>query len=210
MRIESGILAGNNRVASKDILEAERKERTIAEMERLMTTFCETNGNPINIVDSGKEPIRASLKPEFEAVNDAAIKRVLQNAVVVVSQFLSSPTFTDSFHQDHGSRREWERLNKYEMAEDVAAYYESNRLGLNVLSQASNIVYILNDPDYSHNFTPETLDKLRLLSEKVLQVIPDNLQSYGEKSDDEKLKLIPAMEAINRDLLSILATETKE
>ncbi|MDP3836883.1 MAG: hypothetical protein Q8Q67_02180 [bacterium] len=208
MRSESSVLA--NRVRpSEESLEAEQKERSIAEKESVMTAFCAERGNPISIVESGKEMVVTSLKPEFEDVPDLAIKGVIQNALVAVNQFLSSPTFTDTFHENHGLRREWERTNKYEMEEDVAAYYESNRLGLNVLSQASNIVYILNDPDYSHNFTPETLDKLSALSEKVHQVIPDNLQSYANLSDKEKQKLIPGIEEINRDLLSILATESK-
>ncbi|PKM87562.1 hypothetical protein CVU83_02855 [Candidatus Falkowbacteria bacterium HGW-Falkowbacteria-2] len=201
--MEIGALANQMRPREDD-LEVEQKERSAAEKERIMTNFCAERGNPIKIVESGKEVEEVRMRPEFNKVNDELIKGVIENAVVAVNNFLSSPTFTDTFHEKHSLRREWEGANMYEMEEDVAAYYESNRLGLNVLSQASNIVTILSDPDYSHNFTPETIDKLHRLSEKVAKALPDNLQSYSELNDEEKLKLVPVVEEINRDLLSIL------
>jgi len=195
----------------KNILEKEEvlnPEQELQEKEKALLDFCEKNDNPIVILESGKV-IDTDLKLSKHWQNLPDIdKDIAEMLLIRANEFLNSPLFTDSFHEDHGKRRSWEdQCAESKMSPELLEYYASNRLNLNRLSLPFSFKAWFETLD---NAFLENLPKsaiLENLQKELAQFSVSNLHQYGFASDKEKVLVVKNFESLFKKIVSLLSSD---
>lgn len=147
-----------------------------------------------------KEEIRAELNSE-----DLNLVRHLQKACY---NYLTAPTFTDDFHNDHASRRLWESNYLKEGLE--LNYYKTNRLGTNFNDSVFGLLRV----------AVKTLDHKKLADDlsQLLTLIPTVFLDRNEEGglvydslpDDKKIEVSLQVADLAREILKRLEDEIIE
>lgn len=200
MNLEKSFLSQDSDIAF------EAKERGAIEKEQVLFDYCQQNGNSINFLKSGEDK-KESLKLNHEWSNlEGDWKDVLEEVLNQAELFLRSPVFTDQFHQDHGSRREWEaeHIDK-KLDEKIASYYKSNRFNISRLSLPFNFKSLFEMAEKNNYFTVETRKRVAVMIETLNLNFPDNLHEYYSLSDEQKLEVVEKMEPVFQEIVNLLS-----
>ncbi|MDX9779136.1 MAG: hypothetical protein RBT30_02775 [Patescibacteria group bacterium] len=194
----------------KNILEKEEElspEQELREKEKALLDFCEKNNNPIVILESGKV-IDTDLKLSKYWQNLPDIdKDIAEMLLIRANEFLNSPLFTDSFHEDHGKRRSWEdKYAESQMSPDLLEYYASNRLNLNRLSLPFSFKawFETLNKNVVDNLSAVTLNSLQKELDKLTV---QDLHKYGLASDQEKIEIVRNFENIFKKIVTLLSSD---
>lgn len=203
MSLENSLLGQENNIIF------ETKERSVAEKEQALSNYCAQKNNPISFVRQGEEKKDdVELAKDWQQVEEVW-RDVLEEILKQAELFLRSPIFTDSFHKDHGSRRDWE-ANYIDNGLDaeIADYYKTNRL-----NSTLSIVPLLNfesacEAIENSNYLPEQLkSQARVILNKLSSEFPDNLHEYCNLSDKEKCQVVEKIEPIFHELVKLLSEQ---
>ena len=194
----------------KNILEKEEElspEQELREKEKALLDFCEKNNNPIVVLESGKV-IDTDLKLSKHWQNLPDIdKDIAEMLLIRTNEFLNSPLFTDSFHEDHGKRRSWEdKYAESQMSPDLLEYYASNRLNLNRLSLPFSFKawFETLNKNVVDNLSAVTLNSLQKELDKLTV---QDLHKYGLASDQEKIEIVRNFENIFKKIVTLLSSD---
>jgi len=182
-----------------------KTERSVEEMEKELEALCEKYDNKIIIHRSGTEiPAEIPALRDFDDdLGDGEYKNTLKFVQEGMIEFLHNPIFTDSFHQDHYARAEWEeKVEKELLAADLYAYYQKNSLNINVWS----VVKML-DNIGTFNFPAELVQALQKIYHEAKNDIP-SIDNYYSYSDEEKIASIYRIESVVKKILNIISIES--
>ena len=180
-------------------------EQELKEKEQALFNFCKQHGNPIVFLESGKvvdKNLSLSRSLQNLTDNDKELAEIILDRA---NEFLGSPLFSDSFHQDHGSRRIWEDQHvEQKLSSEMLEHYSSNRFNLNRLSLPFSFkmwLESLNENDIENFKSSAIFSELR---SDLNQISPEDLRDYGRSSDEEKRIIIKRFEKIFRNIVTLL------
>ncbi len=190
----------------------QEQEDDIEKMETALSEYCAQHGNPINIWKSGskieKEP---QLNPSLLTENiSQQTKDFLRSTLIKMVNFIHAPIFTDTFHKDHDARRKWERETIL-TDENLAKYYQRNRLNVNNWSVFRSLNELLQDNlrELPENITRRVNNLIiatgTQFSEMEKPLIPDEYTYNKKLSDEEKVALMPELERVTKALIKIIS-----
>jgi len=204
----------NLNLANPEIKEAKR-EQSVENLEEELIDLCARHGNPIIIHRSGTEmPKEIPALRDFEDdQGNGEYKDTLKFIQEGMIRFLHSPIFTDTFHQNHPSRRVWEGIeaDKKEVENELFAkglydYYNSN--GLN--THCWSVIEMLKDLShfsYAH-YPPKLIEQLDEIFNQYADYIPDK-EVYDHASDEEKIAYIAKIELVIKEILKVIHVESE-
>lgn len=142
------------------------------------------------------------IKPEISAAfpDDHEVLEELQAAC---QAYLSGPVFTDDYHQDNSSRRNWEK-SLGEASPEAVAYYYKNRLGTNV---CGGVIQFLTYIERLAADTPYGAAFSRLAGQiprAFLERSPSGQLAYDFLDDEDKLGVERQMSRLVEDILTFL------
>ena len=189
-------------------------EQNVAEL----ISFGEKNGNKLNFKDFGadfdfiKDEDRLSIRVKKEALEDLDEKGqdLMKYFLAVFKSYVSGPIFTDEFHQDHTSRRKWEKTLEKSCSEGAKRFYNKNRLGINQCASVMGCLDLIQERVLNQNIKDELL-RLRVEVPKELkEKQEDGLLKYYFLSDEEKIDVIKRLSNIAERAIAILEESSPE
>lgn len=158
--------------AEQEQLPQDKKE-IIEELEKI-------DGNKLYFKEYGSDDkSEAILNPEvLNGLSEEAASFV-ESALECFKEYLVAPVFTDDFHEDHPSRRQWEEENiMVGTSSPARQYYDSNRLNIHMFYPAM---------EYLKDICEEIADGELQNNLRILQMkIPADLVERVEYSQEEK------------------------
>ena len=157
--------------------------------------------------DNGSE---AALDPEILNGLSEEASSFVKSALECFKEYLAAPVFTDDFHEDHSSRREWEEDNiMVGVSPEARQYYDSNRLNIHMFYPAM---------EYLKDLCEEIADgdlqnKLRLLRLKIPSDLVERVEYSKEKApiikfclspDEQKVSTIAAFTKVIEEAVDLL------
>lgn len=134
-------------------------------------------------------------------------------SVQIFQNFLDSPIMTDSFHDDHNKRRDWEDKYMSEFSSDAKKYYHSNRLGLNNCAVVIYCLKILSELEADQI----KQDKLTAICSRIpSELIPTSKGTdgnglslkdepvYNSLNDEQKINVVRSLSALAKDALVLI------
>lgn len=173
-----------------------------------LTSFSVQNDNPLYFEDFGLDDDSVLIKNTKikKEVLEGLEKKVcldVENAFLHFKSFLRGPIFTDSFHQNHVLRREWEK-KIHEIDPKVYEYYQSNRLNTNRYCVVESWLSIL-EKDI---INPDIKNKLSELKRNIpIELKGGNKNGgpkYSELKDSKKVKAIKEISEIVKQAILLL------
>lgn len=194
----------HNAVLENNKKKMEEKAKIIKELE----TFSIKYDNKFDFKDYGLDPDSEFLKNKkikkeiLEGLNKKDIDSV-EFGLKIFKSFLEAPIFTDKFHKDHNSRREWEA--KYINSSELRDYYDSNRLGLHMAFHVIGFLSVLKDQII---INPDVKSKLINFLERIPPEIwskeKKEVVMYADLDDEKKIKIIKIFTQMVEELVSYL------
>lgn len=175
------------------------------EIHQALIDYCQKNSNELDIIVPGSEikqiPV---LGTEFKEV-DEDIEYVLNMILLKANSFLHNPIFTDSFHKDHDSRREWESSDKFkQMPTQLQEYYESNRLNLNLLSLPFTFILYMDHLDEGGLLNENLSQEIKSFDSKLKELCPKRLNDYSQLNDQDKLAVVNQFKEVFENMVELL------
>lgn len=181
-------------------------EKDLSGEERGLSNFCRQFNNPIVFLKTGsKNESEAELADNLEMMDEEE-KVIAEMILLQADTFLHSPAFTDSFHEDHAARREWERdsLNKDSFSE-VAKLYASNRFNLNLLGLPMLFLSWAESLEEKYFLSSEQkkiIDKIKIDLDAIGK---DKFNEYASMNDEQKFELITQLEVVFQNIVALLS-----
>jgi hypothetical protein len=177
-------------------------------VDKLISLGKET-GNPIDFKDYGIEPsktIENNYKKEIlEDLSSQEIENV-NKMLEILTSFISTPIFTDSFHKEHGKRRmwQWEVQINNKIDKKTFSLYKENRLRGNKCFHIISALEVLEYSIINSNVKKE----IASLRQKIPSVFLTDEEKEGEieyhsLSDDKKIEAVKELSKIVQDALNI-------
>lgn len=183
-------------------LEAEE----ISKEEKDLSEFCLQSGNPIVFLKTkSQNNYSAKLDHDWDIMDEdekALAEMILQQA----SSFLSSPAFTDSFHQDHEARRIWEGNSlKKDSFSELADLYASNRFNLNLLGMPLLFLSWVESLKEKYSLSLEQKNIIKKIETDLDDIGKDKFSKYGEMNDKQKFEIITKLEVVFQSIVNLLS-----
>jgi hypothetical protein len=198
---------------NNDVEKESKTERNIEEMEQELVDLCARYDNPIAFYRHGSKVPEGipPLRNFAGETGDEKYKELLSTLEESFIEYLHSPIFTDSFHQDHASRRRWQDQSgggsvKEMLESDLYEYYKSNCLNANYWLLVSVLQQFYKDPDFQ--YPKELIDGLDRVFAESVQDIPKT-EDYNQFTDEEKIACIPKIESVMKKILAEITIESK-
>lgn len=203
MNLEDSFSSQSNNLKVKaESFELENKR---AEREKDLSNFCEKGGNSIVFLKSGSEQVeKINLSDAWQNLDEEE-REAAQMILDKANLFLHSPIFTDSFHEDHRSRRNWENDYLIQNAPlELLNYYQSNRFNLNLLSLPFFFRSWAEALAEDGKLSEDQKDLVKKINDELFRADPENLTKYGMKNDDDKYQIVVKLEKVFEDMINLL------
>ena len=174
-----------------------------------LIAFAKKYGNPLVFEDFGldEEPelienIRVKNKV-LEGLSEEDMKSARFDLKVFKS-FLRAPIFTDSFHEDHYSRRIWENNNLQKISVEAQEYYKNNRLGINTCFSVIGFLSDLEDLVVNLEVRDKLLNFKQNIPHELFDKNKEGILRYNSFDDNEKIRVAKELTKVTEDLILFL------
>lgn len=153
-----------------------------------LTELGRETGNPLLFLEVGDQlPSKYNdIRPEIAEQLTADDLTLIKHLQTACHEYLCAPLFTDSFHQDNVSRRQWEKnLDKYPVE---LSYYKANRLGTNFNYSVFGLLRVLVETTENQELSKNLSELLALIPDVFQKRAEDESLLYDGLSDDKKIE----------------------
>lgn len=181
-------------------------EKKLSREEQALSNLCQQFNNPIVFLKTGdKNDNNLELDNSWKLMDDeenTVAELILKQADI----FLHSPAFTDSFHEDHAARREWERdvLNK-ESFREFADLYLSNRFNLNLLGLPLLFLSWVESLEEKYSLSSEQKKIIEQIRIDLDSIGREKFNEYGSMNDEQKFDIITKLEVVFQNIVALLS-----
>jgi hypothetical protein len=135
----------------------------------------------------------------------------LRNVVGVLTHFITSPIFTDSFGLNHKARGVWEKqsglrenADNGKISDSAKAYYHANRLGFGRCSAAIGLISHLTDNIVSLDLKSHFQELIKNIPREFLEKDENDNSLYNSLEDAEKIRVVAELSGVVSEVIFFL------